>query len=31
LRRRYGSFGRDYVAQFDWMRVAEQFLTVTRG
>lgn len=31
LRRRYGSFGRDYVAQFDWMRVAEQFLAVTRG
>lgn len=31
LRQRYGSFGRDYVAQFDWMRVAEQFLAVTRG
>ncbi|MCS6887774.1 glycosyltransferase family 4 protein [Chloroflexus sp.] len=31
LRRRYGAFGRAYVARFDWMRVAERFLEVTRG
>jgi glycosyltransferase involved in cell wall biosynthesis len=31
LRRRYGTFGREYVTRFDWMRVAEQFLGVARG
>lgn len=31
LRRRYGTFGREYVTRFDWMRVAEQFLEVARG
>lgn len=31
LRQRYGAFGREYVARFDWMRVAERFLDVTRG
>lgn len=31
LRQRYGAFGREYVARFDWMRVAERFLEVTRG
>ncbi|MEF3274779.1 MAG: glycosyltransferase family 4 protein [Chloroflexus sp.] len=31
LRQRYGDFGRAYVERFDWMRVAERFLAVTRG
>lgn len=31
LRQRYGAFGREYVARFDWMRIAERFLEVTRG
>ncbi|WP_298818896.1 glycosyltransferase family 4 protein [Chloroflexus sp.] len=31
LRQRYGEFGRAYVDRFDWMLVAERFLTVTRG
>ncbi len=31
LRQRYGAFGRQYVDQFDWMRVAKRFLEVTRG
>lgn len=31
LRQRYGAFGREYVSRFDWMRVAERFLEVTRG